>query len=75
MRRRLKARIKTELIMQQESSFSRSSSIAREWYHINHARTLDELGRRDLAEEHWQAFAAQAPDSPWADEARSRLGN
>ncbi len=43
--RRLKARIKTELIMQQESSFSRSSSVAREWYHINHARTLDELER------------------------------
>jgi predicted Zn-dependent peptidase len=43
--KRLKARIKTELIMQQESSFSRSSSIAREWYHINRARTLDELER------------------------------
>ena len=41
--KRLKARIKTELIMQQESSFSRSSSIAREWYHIDQARTLDEL--------------------------------
>ena len=43
--KRLKARIKTELIMQQESSFSRSSSIAREWYHIDRARTLDELER------------------------------
>ena len=42
---RLRARIKTELIMQQESSFSRSSSIAREWYHIHRARTLDELER------------------------------
>ncbi len=31
--------------MQQESSFSRSSSIAREWYHIDRARTLDELER------------------------------
>ena len=41
--RRLKARIKTEMIMQQESSFSRSSSIAREWYRIGRARTLDEL--------------------------------
>ena len=29
--------------MQQESSFSRSSSIAREWYHIGRARTLEEL--------------------------------
>ncbi len=43
--RRLKARIKTELVMQQESSHSRSSSIAREWYHIGRARMLDELER------------------------------
>jgi predicted Zn-dependent peptidase len=41
--KRLKARIKTELVMQQESSFSRSSAIARDWYHINRARTLEEL--------------------------------
>jgi tetratricopeptide (TPR) repeat protein len=40
-------------------------------YHL--ARTLDELGRRDQAETHWRAFLAQAPDSPWAEEARSRL--
>ena len=42
---RLKARIKTELVMQQESSFARASSIAREWYHLGRARTLDELQR------------------------------
>jgi predicted Zn-dependent peptidase len=42
---RLKARIKSALIMQQESSSSRSSSIARDWYHLGRARTLDELGR------------------------------
>lgn len=41
-------------------------------YHL--ARTLDELGRRDEAASHWQAFLEQAPDSPWADQARSRLG-
>jgi tetratricopeptide (TPR) repeat protein len=41
-------------------------------YHL--ARTLDELNRRDEAEEHWQAFLVQSPDSPWAEEARSRLG-
>ncbi len=40
-------------------------------YHL--ARTLDEMQQRDRAEEHWQAFAAQAPDTPWADEARRRL--
>jgi tetratricopeptide (TPR) repeat protein len=41
-------------------------------YHL--ARTLDEIGRRGEAEEHWQAFLAQAADSPWAEEARGRLG-
>jgi tetratricopeptide (TPR) repeat protein len=41
-------------------------------YHL--ARTLDELHRRDEAEHHWRAFLSQAPDSPWADEARARLG-
>jgi tetratricopeptide (TPR) repeat protein len=40
-------------------------------YHL--ARTLDQLGRRDQAEEHWRAFLVHAPDSPWAEEARSRL--
>ncbi|MGE0607496.1 MAG: M16 family metallopeptidase [Pirellulales bacterium] len=41
---RLKARIKSGLIMQQESSSSRSGSIARDWYHLERTRTLDELG-------------------------------
>jgi tetratricopeptide (TPR) repeat protein len=41
-------------------------------YHL--ARTLDELGRESEAEHHWQRFLKLAPDSPWADEARDRLG-
>ena len=41
---RLKARIKSALIMQQESSSARSSSLARDWYHLGHARTLNEVG-------------------------------
>jgi tetratricopeptide (TPR) repeat protein len=41
-------------------------------YHL--ARTLDELGRRTEAEEHWRAFLELAPGSPWADDARTRLG-
>ena len=41
---RLKARIKNALIMQQESSSARSSSVARDWYHLGRARTLDEIG-------------------------------
>lgn len=41
-------------------------------YHL--ARALDEQGDRERAEEHWRAFLALAADSPWADEARARLG-
>lgn len=41
---RLKARIKSALIMQQESSSARSSSLARDWYYLGLARTLDEIG-------------------------------
>ena len=42
---RLKARIKSALIMQQESSSARSSAIARDWYHLGRVRTLDEVER------------------------------
>ena len=42
-------------------------------YHL--ARTLEELDRGSEAEGHWQAFLNLAPDSPWADQARSRLSN
>jgi tetratricopeptide (TPR) repeat protein len=41
-------------------------------YHL--ARTLDDLGERGRAAEHWERFLALAPDSPWADEAQRRLG-
>ena len=41
---RLKARVKSSLVMQQESSSSRSSSIARDWYHLGRVRTLEEIG-------------------------------
>ncbi|MGA2058935.1 MAG: insulinase family protein, partial [Thermoguttaceae bacterium] len=40
---RLKARIKSSLVMQQESSSARSSSVAFDWYHLGRARTLDEV--------------------------------
>jgi predicted Zn-dependent peptidase len=43
---RLKARTKSALVMQMESSSARSGSIARDWYHLGRARTLDELGQR-----------------------------
>ncbi len=41
---RLKARIKSLLIMQQESSSARSAAIARDWYHLGRVRTLEEVG-------------------------------
>lgn len=42
---RLQARIKSGLIMQQESTSSRSGALAREWYHLGRARTLEEIGQ------------------------------
>ncbi|MEX0978312.1 MAG: insulinase family protein, partial [Pirellulales bacterium] len=42
---RLKARMKSSLIMQQESSTARSGAIARDWYHLGRVRTMDELSR------------------------------
>lgn len=42
---RLKARVKSALIMQGESSSARSGAIARDWYHLGRARTLEEIGR------------------------------
>jgi tetratricopeptide (TPR) repeat protein len=41
-------------------------------YHL--ARTLDEIGHRRTAEQHWRRFLALAPGSPWAAEAEQRLG-
>jgi predicted Zn-dependent peptidase len=42
---RLKARIKSSLIMQQESSISRSSAIARDLYYLGRVRTLEEISQ------------------------------
>jgi predicted Zn-dependent peptidase len=40
---RCKARAKSSLIMQQESSSSRASSNARDWYHLGRVTTLEEV--------------------------------
>ena len=40
---RCKARAKSALVMQQESTIARSSSIARDWYHLNRVTTLAEV--------------------------------
>lgn len=42
---RLKARIKSSLIMQQESTSARSGALGRDWYHLGRARSLDEVGK------------------------------
>jgi predicted Zn-dependent peptidase len=60
---RLKARIKSGLIMQQESSSARSSSIARDWYHLGQVRTLSEVGRLvdDLTSRGIDSYLAENP--------------
>jgi tetratricopeptide (TPR) repeat protein len=41
-------------------------------YHL--ARTLDDLNRGGEAIVHWRRFTELSPESPWAEEARERLG-
>jgi tetratricopeptide (TPR) repeat protein len=40
-------------------------------YHL--ARTLDDMGHRLTAEQHWRRFLSLTPGSPWAVEATERL--
>jgi tetratricopeptide (TPR) repeat protein len=42
-------------------------------YHL--ARLLDKASRGDEAAQHWKLFMTLAPDSPWVDEARERIGD
>jgi predicted Zn-dependent peptidase len=60
---RLKARIKSGLIMQHESSSARSSAVARDWHHLGRARTLEEIGRLvdELSCESINAFLEEHP--------------
>ncbi len=41
--------------------------------HYNLARVLDDTGREIESKHHWQRFLQLSPDSPWAEEAVSRL--
>jgi predicted Zn-dependent peptidase len=43
---RLKVQIRSNLVMQQESSRSRASAIAGDWYHLGTTRTLAEIQRQ-----------------------------
>ena len=60
---RVKARAKSALVMQQESSAARAGSIARQWYHLGAVRPLaDELARYDrLGVESIEAWLAANP--------------
>ncbi|MEM9353017.1 MAG: pitrilysin family protein [Planctomycetota bacterium] len=60
---RLKARIKSGLIMQQESTASRSGSIARDWYHLGRVRPLAELSARvdELTAESINGYLSEHP--------------
>jgi tetratricopeptide (TPR) repeat protein len=42
--------------------------------HYTLAKTLDHTGQSGEALEHWHRILELAPESPWADEARQRLG-
>ncbi len=42
---RLKTRVKSGLVTSQESSYGRSSAVARDWYHLGRVRTLEEVGK------------------------------
>jgi len=55
-----------------QGTLSQHSDFPDVHYHL--ARTLDDLEQLEAAETHWHEFLRLAPDSPWADEARMRLG-
>jgi predicted Zn-dependent peptidase len=63
---RLKARIKSALIMMQESSGSRSESVASDWYYLERVYSLEELNRivDDLS---CQSINRYLSDNPPAD--------
>ena len=56
----MRAGLKSALIMQQESTMSRSSSLASDWYYLNRVRTLPEISARldELTAESVGEFAA-----------------
>jgi len=60
---RMKARIKSSLIMQQESSSARSSAIARDLYFLGSVRTLEEVGQLvdGLSQESINAYLHEHP--------------
>lgn len=62
---RLKIQIRSGLIMQQESSRSRSGSIAGDWFHLGRVRSLDEITKliKELSVDSVNQFLAENPPS------------
>lgn len=60
---RLKARVRSALIMQQESSTARSGSMAADWYHLGRVRSLAEINEliEQLTCERINAYLAAHP--------------
>jgi len=60
---RLKVQVRSALIMEQESSRSRASSIAADWYFLERVRTLDELNKivNDLTVDSINTYLANNP--------------
>ena len=56
----MRAGLKSSLIMQQESSMSRSGSLASDWYYLTRVRSLDEISSEldALTPESVSAYAA-----------------
>jgi predicted Zn-dependent peptidase len=59
----MRAGLKSSLIMQQESSMSRSSALASDWYHLGRVRPLEEISSAldGLTPASVSAFAARQP--------------
>ncbi len=62
----LKIRAKSQLVMQQESTGSRSASIARDWYHLGRIRPMSEITEKinALDKPSIGAFLANSPERP-----------
>jgi predicted Zn-dependent peptidase len=59
----MRAGLKSSLIMQQESTMSRSGSLAADWYHLGRTRSIEEISREldALTPGGVSAFAARLP--------------
>ena len=59
----MRAGLKSSLIMQQESSMSRASMLAGDWYHLDRVRSLHEIAREldALTPEAVSRFASTLP--------------